>query len=373
MSRTVAITFLVAVALLACLGILMLASTGGYAKDLPRNASVYYFAQSQGVYLALGLLLAVVAGVIDYEFWTRRIFHVPLWACLMAGAFVALLLCLVPGIGVTINGSSRWVKLPGLPQFQPSELAKVASVFFLAWWAATFHAHVREFWRGFIFPLAAVGAFCVPILFEVDLGTTALIMAACLTVMFFAGTHWAYVGTTVVAGAAALAGVIILIPNRARRFLEFYYGEDHQQKWAEIAFGLGGIDGAGYGQGVIKMLYLPFAHTDFIFSMVGEELGLKVTVLVVLAYLTILLCGVHIALHARERFGAVLAIGCVLMLTIQATINMGVTLSLFPNKGMPLPFVSYGGTGIVVSCLMVGLVMSVYRHGRGERRGGVRI
>jgi len=127
----------------------------------------------------------------------------------------------------------------------------------------------------------------------------------------------------------------------------------------------------GYGQGIVKMLYLPFAHTDFIFSMVGEELGLKVTVLVVLAYLTILFCGVHIALHARERFGSVLAVGCVLMLTIQATINMGVVLSLFPNKGMPLPFVSYGGKGIIVSCFMVGLVMSVYRYGRSERRNVV--
>jgi cell division protein FtsW len=202
------------------------------------------------------------------------------------------------------------------------------------------------------------------------MGTTALIGTTALTVMFIAGAAMRWlVGLT----AAGFAGLLVLafgIDERQGRMLAFLnpekyaLGEGLQQWQALIAFGSGGFGGVGLGEGRQKMLYLPYAHTDFIFPMIGEELGLKATVLVVLAYLVICICGLLIAANSRERFGMLLGFGAVMVLTIQAAVNIGVTTSLLPNKGMPLPFISYGGSNLVVCLALIGLLVGIHRRGR---------
>jgi cell division protein FtsW len=331
MQRNSIYVLLLSVAGLVILGMVMLFSTSAFA--LESRGDMYFFVKRQGMWLGIGTIAAAVIAIVDYRLWTKY------WWVLFAGTFILLVLCFVPPIGLRINGSSRWVNL-GPFTFQPSELAKLCSIFFLAWWFTRFEKQSANFLQGFIFPLACLGLLVVPIVLEVDLGSSALI---------FAGT---------------------LIEERNARLMAFLdpekyrLGEGLQQWQALIAFGSGGIEGMGLGEGRQKMLYLPYAHTDFIFPMIGEELGLRFTLLTVLGYLLICICGVQVALNAKERTGMLLGFGCVMMLSLQAVMNIGVTTSLLPNKGMPLPFISFGGSGLLVCLVMVGLLVNIHRHGR---------
>jgi cell division protein FtsW len=346
---------------LTCLGMVMLSSTGAFA--LESRGDMYYFLKKQGLWLGVAVCAATAAGWLDYRIWRTW------WPVVFVAAFILLILCFVPPIGLRINGSNRWINV-GIGTFQPSELAKLAALMFLAWWYEKHEAEAGSFWKGFVLPLCALGVLAVPVLLEVDMGTTALIMAAGLAVMFLAGAALRWLVPMAVLG---LAGVILLatqIDQRLGRLMAFLDPEKFQlaeglQQWqALIAFGSGGVDGLGLGAGRQKMLYLPYAHTDFIFPMIGEELGLKFTLPIVLGFLLICLCGTQVALNARDRFGMLLAFGCVMLVTIQAAVNIGVATSMLPNKGMPLPFISFGGSGLLISYTMVGLLVSIHRHGR---------
>jgi cell division protein FtsW len=224
---------------------------------------------------------------------------------------------------------------------------------------------------GIAYPLGILSVPLVLILLEVDMGNTALIAATALAVMFVAGAAPRWLASLTLGGLMSmLALAFFVVDERQGRLLAFLdpekyaLGEGLQQWQALIAFGSGGFDGVGLGEGRQKMLYLPYAHTDFIFPMVGEELGLKATVLVVLAFLVLCLCGLLIAANARDRFGMLLAFGASMLLTLQAAVNIGVTTSLLPNKGMPLPFISYGGSNLVVCLILIGLLVGIHRRGR---------
>jgi len=347
------------------LGMVMLSSTGAFA--LESRGDMYYFLKRQGMWLGISLVAATVAGTLDYSLWKR------LWPLVFGVTFVLLLLCFVPPFGMRINGSSRWVNL-GFATFQPSELAKVAVIMFLAWWLERHEPRVRTFVWGFLIPLAVVGILAVPILFEVDFGSTALLFAVALSVLFLAGANLWILGSMAVVGLLLMFYLATHVDERLARIMAFLDPEKYRlseglQQWqALIAFGSGGVDGQGLGAGRQKMLYLPYAHTDFIFPMIGEELGLKFTLLTVGGFLLICLCGVQVALNARDRFGTLLGFGCVVMITIQAAVNIGVTTSLLPNKGMPLPFISFGGSDLLICYIMVGLLVSIHRHGRPHER-----
>ena len=204
------------------------------------------------------------------------------------------------------------------------------------------------------------------ILFEVDLGTTALIGMTSFVIMFVAGTNPILLGLLAMIGSS----VIFVAATHARmdRLVAFTnlerYKEDAglQQMQALIAWGSGGMDGLGLGNGRQKMLYLPYAHTDFIFPMIGEELGLRVSLLVVFLFVVVIVCGIVIALHAKDRFGLLTVTGVVSLLALQAAVNIGVTTSLLPNKGLPLPFISYGGSNLVACLFGVGLLLNIYRQ-----------
>lgn len=352
---------LLTVAGLVSLGLVMLFSTSAFARD--SHGDIYFFVKRQSMWLAVGLIVAVAAACIDYHHWAR------VWWILFAGAFVLLLLCFVPPIGLRINGSNRWVNL-GIGVIQPSELAKIAAIIFVAWWYSKYESRSREFLMGLVAPLGIVSILLIPILLEVDMGNTALIAATMLAVMFVAGIALRWVFLMGIGGLAAVLVGAFHIDERQGRLLAFLdpekyrLGEGLQQWQALIAFGSGGIDGLGLGEGRQKMLYLPYAHTDFIFPMIGEELGLRFTLLTVAGYLVVCLCGALVASNARDRFGMLLGFGAVMMITLQAAVNIGVTTSLLPNKGMPLPFISYGGSNLVVCLFLVGLLVNIHRHGR---------
>ncbi len=352
---------LLTVAGLTCLGLVMLSSTAAFAQE--SRGDMYFFVKRQGMWLGVAICVAVIAGSVDYRFWKTW------WPAVMGVAFVLLILCFVPPIGMRINGSNRWVNL-GVTNFQPSELAKVAALFFLAWWFEKHEKSAGTFLKGFVIPLGVLGLLTIPILLEVDMGTTALIMGAGLGVMFLAGTALRWLVPMAVLGLAGCIYLATHIDERMGRLMAFMdpekyrLGEGLQQWQALIAFGSGGVDGLGLGEGRQKMLYLPYAHTDFIFPMIGEELGLKFTLATVIGYLIICVCGTQVALNARDRFGVLLGFGCVIMVTLQAAVNIGVTTSLLPNKGMPLPFISFGGSDLVICFFLMGLLVSIHRHGQ---------
>ncbi len=346
---------------LIVLGLVMLFSTSAFAQD--SHGDIYFFVKRQVMWLCVGLVVAAVAANVDYHFWQQS------WWLWFGGAFLLLLLCFAPGIGLRINGSSRWINI-GIGVLQPSELAKIGALFFLAWWFAKFEVQSRGVLMGFAAPMGILGLLLLPILLEVDLGNTALIGATGVAVIFVAGAALRWLA---VMGLLGLGGMLFLAMNiseRQGRLLAFMdpekyrLGEGLQQWQALIAFGSGGVEGLGLGEGRQKMLYLPYAHTDFIFPMIGEELGLRITLLTVTGYLLICLCGSLVASNARDRFGLLLGIGAVMMISLQAAVNIGVTTSLLPNKGMPLPFISYGGSNLMVCLFMIGLLVNIHRQGK---------
>ncbi len=368
MHRKSAYFLFIAVLGVLAIGVVMLFSTSAFARD--SHGDAYFFLKRQSVWLGVGLVLCIAAALVDYHVWERT------WWLWVAIALVALALCFVPHLGMRINGSRRWIGL-GPVAFQPSEIAKIAAVFFLAWWFARHEKVTSNPLFGFLIPLAVVCALLALIIFEVDLGTTALIGAMTFVVMFVAGTNPIFLGFLAFAGSGAI--FVAARHERMGRLLAFAdlerYKDDAglQQMQALIAWGSGGMEGLGLGNGRQKMAYLPYAHTDFIFPMIGEELGLRISLLVVFLFVVIIICGIMIALHAKDRFGLLVATGLIALVGLQAAVNIGVTTSLLPNKGLPLPFVSYGGSNLVACLFAVGLLLNIYRQGNLEPKNLKRV
>jgi cell division protein FtsW len=360
MHRKSAYILFLAVLGLLVIGIVMLFSTSAFARD--SHGDVYFFIKRQAMWFGVGLVVCIFAALIDYHLWQRT------WWLWFALALVVLALCYVPHIGMRLNGSRRWIGW-GPITVQPSELAKVTVIFFLAAWFSRYEKPDRKLLLGFILPLAIISLPAALVLGEVDLGTTALIGTTAFAVMFIAGASPLWLGAVSLAGLGALLIVATQISERMGRLSAFLhpqlFKEDAglQQMQALIAWGSGGMEGLGLGNGRQKMLYLPYAHTDFIFPIVGEELGLRFSLLVVFLFVVIIVCGTMIALHAKDRFGLLLGCGVVSLLALQAAVNIGVTTSLLPNKGLPLPFISYGGSNLVACMFGVGLLLNIYRQG----------
>jgi cell division protein FtsW len=360
MRRKSAYILFLAVLGLLVIGIVMLFSTSAYARD--SHGDVYFFIKRQAIWVGIGLVACVFAALMNYHFWQKT------WWLWFALALAALALCYIPHIGMRINGSRRWVGY-GPITFQPSELAKIATIFFLAAWFAGREKPDGNVLSGFIIPLAIISVPAALVLGEVDLGTTALIAATAFVVMFIAGTNPLWLGGLAFAALGGLILVATQISERMGRLSAFLHPQNYkddaglQQMQALIAWGSGGLDGLGLGNGRQKMLYLPYAHTDFIFPIIGEELGLRFSLLVVFLFVVIIVCGIMIALHARDRFGLLLGCGIISLLALQAAVNIGVTTSLLPNKGLPLPFISYGGSNLAACMFGVGVLVNIYRQG----------
>ena len=360
MQRSSIYLLLISVVGLLALGVVMLFSTSAYAQE--SHGDIYYFVKKDIFWLIIGMGVCVLGAMTDYHLWQRT------WKIWFGVSVVLLALCFVPHVGMKINGSHRWLNLH-LLVFQPSELGKIAAVFFVAWWFSREETDPRKLLDGFVIPIGVVAILLGLIAKEVDLGTAALIGATTLAICLVGGANWMIIAGLCGAGLAGLLGIAMLIPERAARMMTFMHPESDKlgkglQQWqALIAFGSGGFEGLGLGNGRQKLLYLPYAHTDFIFPMIGEELGLIFTWLVLLGFILIILCGGLIAANAKDRFGKLLAMGILLLISLQAAVNIGMTTSMLPNKGMPLPFISYGGSNMAVCLFMIGILVNIHRIG----------
>jgi cell division protein FtsW len=353
----------IAVIGLIVLGLVMLSSTAAFAPG--NHGDQLFFLKRQAQWLGVAVMVCLVASCVDHHLLQRC------WWLLLLVSLVLLTLCFVPGIGLRIKGAARWIHV-GSASFQPSELAKLATVASLAWWFARDEKNALSFWKGFVVPLVGLAIVAAPIAREVDMGTTALLGVTTFILMFVAGTRWRYLLPMVVGGLGGLAFAITKMPERLGRVMAFLYPEKYpddayQQLQGLIALGSGGVEGLGLGNGRQKMAFLPEAHTDFILPVVGEELGLRITLLIVFGFIMIIMCGAIISLRARDRFGMLLGFGIVVLIAFQAAVNIGVTTMTLPNKGFPLPFISYGGSNLVFCLLGIGILINIYRQGLTEK------
>jgi len=352
MNRTIAV-LLFAVGSLVVLSLVMLASAT-MLKEYESWSDSWLF--KQAVACGLGFLGFLAAATVDLK-WLQRV----VWP--VYGLALVLLALVLSPLGHAAGGAQRW-----LFGTQPSEFAKVALVLVLAWFGARFRHRMQTFSTGIL----GMGVLALPMLglivLEPDLGTTALFGLVTMLLMLVAGVRFTHVGLTGLAGAGALAALISQSEYAMKRIRGFLDPDANpegamQLKQALYAFANGGVEGTGLGLGAQKFK-IPEQHTDFIFPVIGEELGLVITLAVVLAFLVILFCGALITHRAEEPFALLLAAGVTFLICAQACVNMSVVTGLVPNKGMPLPLVSRGGTGMVVMLCLVGLLVNVARQGQ---------
>lgn len=352
--RTATAILFLSVASLLALGMTIL-----YSSSMAQKGAHYL--QMQALWGGAGLAACVMAAMIDYR-WLRRIN----WM-LFLGVLILLALVLVPGIGVYRSGSRRWLDL-GIANFQPSELAKLSLIVMLAAYGEMFQGQIRQFWRGMVRPVLIALPMLALIFVEPDRGTTILLAAVMCSVLLLAGVRWVYVLVPAVLGIVFIVYSIMHDPVRMARIEswlhpELYKNETGYQAWqAMLGLGAGGWEGLGLGNGRQKLGFLPDHHTDFILAVVGEELGLAGTLGVVAGFIAIVLCGAWIAWRARDVFGLLLAGGITLLIGLQASINIGVVTSTLPTKGLALPFISYGGSSLLLMLFCVGVLLSVARH-----------
>jgi cell division protein FtsW len=348
-------TLAVCVAALLALGLVML-----YSSMMTTQAGVHDLL-TQLVWCALGFGLCVTAAYFDYQILKKLA-----WPVFISG-LILLALVFTPFIGHASHGAHRWIGR-GRLTLQPSEFAKIALIILLAWYGDRFQRQMQTWKRGIFFPAAIIGITLGLIFFEPDRGQTILLATVGGAILLLAGVQWKKIIPIAFLGAAGLAFSFFHDSMRQGRISAWLHPEAHaggaalQAQQAMYGLGAGGWFGLGLGNGVRKFGYLPEIHTDFIFANIGEELGLVGTLLVVAMFAAIAICGFFIALNAREPFGFLLAVGITLLISLQAAINIGVVTSALPNKGLPLPFISYGGSNLIAMLSCVGILFSIARH-----------
>ena len=359
MGKGASIFLCLAVAALITLSLVMLASA---SAKWDFSGDQYSYVVRQAVWLAIGVVAMGATTMFDYRNLEKWVW--PLFGVVCA----ALILCYIPGVGDDAKGERRWIVLPVIGRFQPSEPAKLIIMVTLAAWFSKYRAETKSFFRGFVIPSVLLGFPLLLILFEWDMGTAAGLGASGLIVLFVSGTRMRYLGGSVAIAVALFVAMVKGSDNRMSRIMAFMDLEATRlgagmQQWLGVrAFGNGGPEGMGLGNGVVKQMNLPEHHTDFIFPVIGEELGVFVTLGVIFCFVVIFLVGLGISLHASDRFGSILGIGVTCVLVIPAMMNIGVTTASLPNTGLPLPFVSYGGSSLVFSLSMVGILLSILKR-----------
>ncbi|MDK2926349.1 MAG: cell division protein FtsW [Bacillota bacterium] len=351
-----------ATATLLGLGIVMVFSSSSVAALAEFNDSLYYL-KRQAVWTLIGLVGMSVFMQLDYHYLKR-------WALpALAGAVLLLGLVMVKDIGVAGGGARRWLQVGPL-NVQPSEVAKLCSVLFLAAFLADRGDKIRNFWRGLLPALVLLGVLCLMILKQPDLGTAVALAGTAGVMLFAAGADLRHLAGLGAAAVPVLWWAIMGEEYRRARFLAFLdpaadpQGSGYHIIQSLYALGSGGLLGVGLGQSHQKFLYLPERHTDFIFAILGEELGLLGTLLVLALFFLLAWRGCRAAMLAPDRFGTLLAIGIVSMVALQALVNIGVVTGSLPITGIPLPFISYGGSSLVFSLAGIGILLNISSQGR---------
>ena len=351
----VAVTILAfCVASLLALGLVML-----YSSSMTQVGAHYLMMQL--IWCVFGFGLCVTAVSLDYQIFKKYAWPFFIFALLL------LALVLEKHLGSVRGNARRWFSFHGV-SLQPSELGKLALIIALAWYGDRFQRRMPTFKWGVLLPILIIAAELVLIFREPDWGTTFLLAAVGGGMLVLAGTQWKFFIPPAIAVVTGAVFMLLHNPMRMKRIFSWLHPEETktgvgmQAYQAMIALGSGGWTGLGLGNGRQKLGWVSEHHTDFIFSIIGEELGLVATLLVIVAFVVIALCGIYIALHAKDMFGTLLAAGITLLISLQAAINIGVVTSALPNKGLALPFISYGGSSLVVMLACVGILLSVARQ-----------
>lgn len=356
-------TLALILALLMMCGLLTLFSATYYKAVDQGDALLEVKKQLIGV--GLGAFLMLLTSRIPYSFWQKP--RVVMLA--LTGSFALLVLVLIPGIGVYVNGSRRWLNIAGM-SFQPSELAKIASVMYLASTLSFRLKQVERLWTGILPLLVIPAAMFLLILQQPNLSTAGSIMIVAILMMLLAGAKWKHLSLMGVAGLAVGFAYAWVEPYRRERLLSFrnpfaqMSDEGYQLSQSLIAIGSGGLFGRGLGQGRQKFSYLPYPESDFIFAIIGEDFGLFGCCVVILLFVAFAVAGMRIALNCQDRYGCLLAAGITAMISVQAFINIGVVVGVLPTTGLPLPFFSAGGTSISLLMAATGIILSVSRTAR---------
>lgn len=339
-----------------------------YAEWHFQNA--WYHSQRHFVYLILGITVAAVCYSVRTEFWQSSG-----WWWLFV-ALALLILVLIPGVGREVNGSQRWLPL-GPFTLQPSEFAKLAVVVYLAGYMVRREHEVRNQWQGFLKPMTVLFATTLLLMIEPDFGATVIVAATAFGMLFLAGVKVGHFMVVVLGAIGALLVLVVSEPYRVKRLTAYTdpwadpYDTGFQLTQSLIAFGRGEWTGVGLGNSVQKLFYLPEAHTDFVFSIWAEETGFIGAVAVIALFAALIgrifWTGLR-AIRADNAFGAYICYGVALVFSGQAFVNMGVSSGLLPTKGLTLPFVSYGGSSLLVCCAMLGLVLRIDRDIRKPQK-----
>ncbi|MDQ6958179.1 MAG: putative lipid II flippase FtsW [Mariprofundaceae bacterium] len=346
------------VLLLVAVSLVMVASASMSVSEV-RYGDAYRIIGHWMIYMPLGLLLMWWMSRIEVDWW--RMAAMPLLGLAL------LLLLLVLGIGADINGARRWFSLSGLT-VQPVELVKPVLVIYMAYYMARFPERLEQFSKGLAPMLVILVMTVLLLLLQPDFGNAALLVVLCLCMWFAGGVPMRHL--LLLFACVVPVGMIILLaePYRTRRLLSFLdpwadpLGSGYQLVQSMIAFGVGGLQGVGLGQSVQKLFYLPEPFTDFITAVLGEEFGLVGTLVLITLFGVILWRGMWLARHVKDTYQRLLVLGSVVLLTITFFINMGAAMGIMPTKGMPMPLLSYGGSALFGSCILLGLIFSVQRH-----------
>jgi cell division protein FtsW len=351
------IQLLFPVLFLVGIGIVMVYSASS-AVALKKYGSDYLFLQKQALFALLGIVALVGCRHIPYR-WYRPLTY-PLLAC----ALLFLIAILVTDLGVAAGGSVRWLKI-GILTFQPSEFARFALIVFLAYSLDKKEEKIKEFSIGFVPHIVIFGVFAVCIFQQPDFGSIVILGILTWLMMFVGGVRCRHLFTALIALLPVGVYYLVSADYRVKRLLSYLSpwdypaDEGYQVVHSLMAFGTGGLWGTGIGKGFQKLFYLPEPHTDFIFSIIGEELGLIGVFVIIVLYGLILIKGIQIARQAPDTFGSLMAFGFTCALGLQVCINMGVALGLLPTKGLTLPFLSYGGTSLLLNMASIGILMNI--------------
>jgi cell division protein FtsW len=350
----------VTVILFSALALSLLGLTVLFSASAPNSAGPMFYLKKQLLGFGLATAACVLVSRMNLDYLRTHAWVIGL-------GFASLLaLVLVPGVGIEVNGARRWLGL-GPVRLQVSELAKFGMVFCLAHYLAQNQTRIAEFKRGFLYPLGIIGVFTLLIVREPDFGTAALALTVGLVLLFLAGARWRYIMSTALLAAGGFAMLVAHNPNRLRRLVAYLDLEgnksagSYQLYQSLVAFAVGGVDGVGIGQGRQQINFLPEAHTDFIFPVLGEELGLWFTLAVVVLFTAIFVAGLLHLRRAPNLFQFLVAAGSILLICLQAIINMGVATGLLPTKGMSLPFISAGLSNLLLMGILLGILCNTQR------------
>ncbi len=346
---------LVATLLLASVGLVMVFSSSAVMSE-ERYGSAYLFLRKQLAWDALGLVFLFICLRVDYHRWQK-------WSYFLLGTSIVALVAVL-AVGPLIKGARRWIHM-GPVSFQPSELAKLALILVLATYLDRHKSQVKDLPRGYVPLMGIIGVVCGLIVLEPDLGSAVLLATVGIILLFLAGARWKHLFSTVAASTVPLYFLLFHVAFRRRRLLTFLnpwadpQRGGYQITQSMMAFGSGGIWGKGLGASTLKLLYLPDPHTDFIFPIIGEELGFLGALALIALFIYWGWRGWQTAKRAPDLFGQMVASGITSWVLFQAAINMGVSCGMLPTKGLPLPFISFGGSSMVITMAAAGILLNV--------------